>query len=273
MHSDNPSTLSSTSFSADGEEFVSVIEHRTEGYTIELNSYYRPRTFVIQAGDNMLVAAAAPLLSVVSRIRRTASYTNIHELYDNLVHEVNAFTSNAQRYHYNTKDIIIARYVLTSILDEAITATEWGNQTWPADQLTLHFFADSTSSERLFTILKQLMLEPQTYVELLELFYICLNIGLCHQLQHKQPKHQALIVEQLYQIIAKQREESTVSHEARSQHVLTDASRSVRKSGLFMLVSVLLSIALYQGFTQLLKTNEIPLLQQLLDITEANPHD
>lgn len=142
------------------------------------HSHYTSKLYTSTIGVNPLVAAASPILSLMGRLRSATHPYEISELYLDLIHEIKSFESHAQRLNYRAENILIARYLLTSTLDETILNTAWGKESeWEKHKLLMFFQQEEWGGERFFVILERLEEEPLFYVDLLELAYICLSLG------------------------------------------------------------------------------------------------
>jgi type VI secretion system protein ImpK len=227
---------------------------------IEIHSYYRAKTFVTQPGINPLCSAAAPLLAFIPRIRQTLDYANVEELQQNLIHELNAFASHARRYHYPEKQVQIARYLLTSTLDEIISNTLWGKN-WLPYRLTNHSFGEHTEHEPMLAGLTRLLYSAKDYRDILELFYICLNLGYCSQAltQHGEQNKIEQLSNQLYQVIRQHRQSTATTPKQRIKRKPINLSYPI----LALLLSIFLLLGVYQGFNYLLRLSSHSLLQQL----------
>ncbi|HMR03875.1 MAG TPA: type IVB secretion system protein IcmH/DotU, partial [Candidatus Competibacter phosphatis] len=77
-------------------------------------------------GLNPLEAAAAPLLSLIMRLKNTHSHPDPERLRRRMIEEMKAFTVNARNAGVHEKTVFRARYVLCTTLDEVVLNTPWG---------------------------------------------------------------------------------------------------------------------------------------------------
>lgn len=141
-------------------------------------AYYRSKAFVSTIGVNPLIAAAAPLFFLVEKIQNLTTTPNLTQLRTDLLHEVKAFETQAQQHGYRSKMLIAARYVLCTWVDELISRTTWGRDlTWQLQTLVEQPTADIKENRSFFLVLNHCLQDPSTYVDLLELLYLCLSLG------------------------------------------------------------------------------------------------
>lgn len=136
-----------------------------------------PREALV-GGSNALVAAAAPLLMLAGRLRSQIAHPNVEALRLQLDTELRAFDERVRQATVPADDAIAARYVLCTVLDEAVLNTPWGAQSgWAGRSLLVTFHRESSGGEKFFQILDRVMTEAPRYLGLLELLHACLALG------------------------------------------------------------------------------------------------
>lgn len=129
-------------------------------------------------GANALVAAAAPLLMLAGRLRTQIAHPNVEALRLQLDTELRTFEERLRQAAVAADDAIAARYVLCTVLDEAVLNTPWGAQSgWAGRSLLVTFHRESSGGEKFFQILDRVMSEAPRYLGLLELLHACLALG------------------------------------------------------------------------------------------------
>ncbi|WP_119628806.1 type IVB secretion system protein IcmH/DotU [Methylocaldum marinum] len=130
-------------------------------------------------GENPLVAAALSLLSLVSRLRNTAVHHAVAELQQQLVNELRSFENRALQQGTVPEHTRIASYALCTLLDETVLNTPWGAQSqWGHQSLLVIFHKEAWGGEKFFQFLDHLVRQPAQNLNLIELFWLCLNLGL-----------------------------------------------------------------------------------------------
>jgi type VI secretion system protein ImpK len=129
-------------------------------------------------GLNSLEAAAAPLLSLIMRLKNTASHPDPERLRLRMIEEIKAFTANARNQGIHEKTAFRARYVLCTTLDEVVLNTPWGRASdWSENSLLITFHNETWGGEKFFELLDAIILDPRKNLYLLELMYLCLAFG------------------------------------------------------------------------------------------------
>ena len=129
-------------------------------------------------GPNPLVAAASELLSLVVGIRHSMAEYDLPVLHARLSAGVKAFEANALYSGCERGQVMSARYVLCTVLDEAISSSEWGNENDGSQKSLLGRFHNETlGGANVFQLIDRLCLEPAKNLYLLELLYVSLSLG------------------------------------------------------------------------------------------------
>jgi type VI secretion system protein ImpK len=133
---------------------------------------------VIQNGLNPLVVAASTILTVSSRLRTMLEHNDIPGLQRQLIDEIKKFEYSAKQKRVTPEQIVPARYLLCTMLDEIVLHTPWGaNSRWSEHSLLSQFHNETGGGEKCFLVLQKMLEAPAQHLEVLELFYLCLGLG------------------------------------------------------------------------------------------------
>ena len=140
------------------------------GHMLEAQSF--------RAGLNPVVSAAWALLSEVVGLRVCSGRENLGTLNDRLSLAVTQFETRALQGGVESSQVMSARYVLCSAIDEAVVTTPWGAQSeWPKMSLLSRFHNETFGGEKVFQLLERLSRDPVKHLAILELLYLCLSLG------------------------------------------------------------------------------------------------
>ncbi|MBA4109014.1 MAG: type VI secretion system protein TssL [Leptothrix sp. (in: Bacteria)] len=133
---------------------------------------------LMSASLNPLVSAAAPLLNAAPRIRAMAQHPNPAGLKDALADGLRKFEAQCRQRGLPNEQVIAARYVLCTLLDESAASTPWGSSgAWSAQSLLVQFHNEAWGGEKVFQLMSKLAENIETNRDLLELLYVCLAFG------------------------------------------------------------------------------------------------
>ena len=133
---------------------------------------------VFNISFNPLVAASALLLSEVVRLKTHASAENFDALNERLNVAIKLFEHRALQEGVEGGQVMAARYVLCTVVDEAVVTTPWGNESaWSQMSLLSSFHNETFGGEKFFQLLEHLSRNPVKHLAMLELMYICLSLG------------------------------------------------------------------------------------------------
>lgn len=137
-----------------------------------------PSEFKIQGGLNPLVAAASVILTVSNRLRSTLEHGDIPNLQRQLIDEIKQFEQAAKNKQIASEQILPARYLLCTMLDEIVLNAPWGaNSLWGQHSLLSQFHNETGGGEKCFSVLQRMLEAPASHLEVLELFYLCISLG------------------------------------------------------------------------------------------------
>jgi len=130
------------------------------------------------ASLNPLVQAAAPLLSAAPRLRAMVRHPNPAALRASLVDSIQRFETTARSLGLPNEQVVAARYVLCTLLDESASSTPWGGSgAWSSQSLLVQFHNEAWGGEKVFQLLQRLAENPAQHRNLLELVYTALSLG------------------------------------------------------------------------------------------------
>jgi type VI secretion system protein ImpK len=136
----------------------------------------------IPGGDDVLIAAATPLLLFMARLRNTANPPDAGDLYQRTVRQIRAFEQEARDKGVPLEQLRPAHYALCASLDDVVLNTPWGNSgSWAERSLVSTFHQEVRSGERFFDVLKQMCANPGRFLPVIKLMYLCMSLGFVGQ--------------------------------------------------------------------------------------------
>ena len=134
---------------------------------------------LMTASLNPLVSAASPLLSAAPRIRAMVQHPNPAGLKDALADGVRKFEAQARAEGLPNEQVVAARYILCTLLDESAASTPWGGSgVWANQSLLVLFHNEAWGGEKVFQLMSKLAENIPGNRNLLELMYVVLAFGL-----------------------------------------------------------------------------------------------
>lgn len=131
------------------------------------------------SGLNPLVRAANPLLALIVPLRHMAMHSNLEDLRQQLIAAIKHFEAEARAAQVDMEAVAAARYALCTFLDETISSTPWGgNNAWSSRSMLVTFHNEAFGGEKFFLIMQKLAQNPKANLNVLELMYLCLSLGM-----------------------------------------------------------------------------------------------
>jgi len=129
-------------------------------------------------GLNPLEQAAGPLLTLLTRLRNTIAHPAPASLRAQLLTCLRQFEARAEAAGIARNDVLLARYVLCTALDEAVLSTPWGSASdWGKQSLLITEHKEAWGGEKVFQLLDHCLQSPRERLYLLELLYLCICLG------------------------------------------------------------------------------------------------
>ncbi|MBK9235344.1 MAG: type VI secretion system protein TssL [Rhodoferax sp.] len=127
---------------------------------------------------NPLVSCASSLLGLVGHLRTLSQAPNVEALRNSVADAVRRFEAAANRAGVSNENIVAARYVLCTALDESVSNTPWGVQAaWSKRSMLVQFHNETWGGEKVFQLLAKLAQDVSANRQLLELIYCVLALG------------------------------------------------------------------------------------------------
>ncbi|SHL33884.1 DotU family type VI secretion system protein [Phytopseudomonas punonensis] len=130
-------------------------------------------------GLNPIEAAAGPMLALLTRLRSTISHPAPASLRAQLLGYLRQFEDKARAAGVAQDEVMLARYVLCTALDEAVLSTPWGSASdWSKQSLLITLHNEAWGGEKVFQLLDHCLQNPRQRLNLMELLYLCISLGM-----------------------------------------------------------------------------------------------
>ncbi len=225
--------------------------------------------------SNLLLSCASPILAMLAPLRASSYHADPAGLRDSFSELVRNFEARANSSQLPREQIVGARYLLCTLIDELAASTPWGSGgIWARDTLLLRFHNETWGGEKVFQLLSKVAEKPQANRDLLELFYVCISLGLegrYRVIDNGRAQSDALR-ERLFQMLR-----DSAPAPDQSLALRTDLA-GVARSGWFegipaWVIGVLCTVfglALYAGFSMLLNRDSDPAFGAIMQLKFAS---
>ena len=210
-------------------------------------------TYAVTSGLNPLVAAANPLLNIIPQLRASMEHPDPNALRERLAHGIRDFEARARAAGAPTEKVIAARYALCTLIDENAANTPWGaSGAWAQHGLLALLHGEVGGGEKFFQLLARLAENPQANVDVLELMYVCLQLGFegRYRVVEGGSRQLEAIRQRLLSIIRKQRGEYERDLSGNWRGITTGTQARLGWMPLWVVwgVTILLLLGIYLGF-------------------------
>ena len=129
-------------------------------------------------GLNPVVNAASTLLSLMAKLRNTATHANVTGLFSQVSQELKQFEARLKQEGTRPEIVLASRYCLCAVIDEVVLNTPWGaNSGWGQKTLLSVFHNETAGGEKFFLILERMKQSPGENLHVLELLYLLISFG------------------------------------------------------------------------------------------------
>ncbi len=130
------------------------------------------------ASSNPLLAAAAPLLILLGRLRTGLVEMQAAPLMDHVTREIDQFERNLLQAGINPHEAAVAKYVLSGTADDIVQNLPGADRgDWLQYSMVARFFGKRDSGVGFFQETEKAMQAPGQYYNLLGLILTCLSLG------------------------------------------------------------------------------------------------
>ncbi|MGO4728589.1 MULTISPECIES: type VI secretion system protein TssL, long form [unclassified Inquilinus] len=160
-------------------------------------------------GVSPITAAAAPLLSLLARLRNVFTVPDPAALRDSTIQEMRRFEKALRDQSLPMEQIRLSHYALCASIDDVVQNTPWGSRgPWADASLVSTFHQEVRSGERFFDLLGQLRQNLGMFLPVVELMYLCMSLGMQgrYRLTARGPAELDRVREETYVAIMRQRQ-------------------------------------------------------------------
>ena len=220
------------------------------------------------SGLNPLVALANPLLALVPQIRASVSHPDPAGFRQTLLQQLLAFEEAAGKRGIKAETVLVARYALCTLIDEAVSSTPWGGTAqWMRESLLVTFYRETGGGEKFFLLLNKMAEQPGANIDLLEFFYACLALGFEGRFRVIDGGRAQLeqTRERLYELIRRQRQQEDPDLSVRWKGIETKLRRLSGGMVLWLTLSgcALILAAVYLSYLFSLAGKSAPIKSEL----------
>ncbi|MCG8316042.1 MAG: type IVB secretion system protein IcmH/DotU [Pseudomonadales bacterium] len=223
------------------------------------------------SSDNPLLSAAQLLLNELVSLQLSTEQKDIYEYREELAGAIREFEFECSSHPIDEELIVYSRYILCTALDEMVNKTPWsGKGEWNRHSLLAQYHGETGGGEKFFELLDHLLVHAARHLFVLELIFVCLNLGFEGKYHVLQRGHAQLesIKDNLFQVIRLQKgdPEPQLSENWRG---ITDKRNPMSRyipAWVFVVVSTLVGIGIYSGFNYLIVENANQVIHDIQQI-------
>ncbi|MDK2126554.1 DotU family type VI secretion system protein [Parachitinimonas caeni] len=229
-----------------------------------------------RVGMNPLLKCANPVLYMVGHLRQSQHHPDPSALRDYLADRIREFEDVARADGIRHENVIAARYVLCTFLDEVVASTPWGGSgIWSRHSLLVMFHNETWGGEKFFQLLSKLAENPAGNLDVLELMYSCLCLGFegRYRVVDGGGAQLELLRRRLLELLRKQRGAAERDLSPNWKGVVTETVRKFAAVPLWVVVAVGCAVlmAIYMAFVLRLNAQSDPVFVAIQNLRAKAP--
>lgn len=129
---------------------------------------------------NTVLQHASDLFALLAYFRQADNRAQLDcaQLQTRIYQLMTEFEAVLKSDNVNHETINLAKYALTALIDETIMLSNWHEKlTWMSQTLQWHYFGEHAAGEGFFKRLSELRQQGIDNVYLIELYYVCMQLG------------------------------------------------------------------------------------------------
>lgn len=216
--------------------------------------------------DSPLLFASKEIFKETYKIMKQKSVSDVQGISNLMSKQIDDFSNVAIAQGVSSENVHIARYLLTTFIDEMFSLAVWAKHNdWAGVNLLGRYFNEGYGGANFFALLKSFESDPTRFIHLMELAYVCLSFGFGGMYKQEKNNIQDLnaVKENLYRQIktTKPKKEKFYSNHPAAQRHHKLYSKLSHK--IILAVSLLLMLVIYTVFTYTVDNNEATLINML----------
>src|SRR6201996_4367801 len=222
-------------------------------------------------GLHPLGAHGSGLRNTLPPSRRSLRHADPAGLRDYLLRAITEFEARARAAGATPEHVLISRYCLCTMIDEAVANMPWGaSPEWVQQSLLVTLHREGFGGEKFFQLLEKAMEDPRRNIDLLELMYVCIALGFEGRYSVIENGRQQLdaLRDRLHNVIRRERGEFERDLSGKWKGVQRVAKPLVRRLSVWLVLAAvaLLLFVLYLVFALVLASKSDPVFHALAAI-------
>jgi type VI secretion system protein ImpK len=183
-------------------------------------------------GSRELTGLCTDLFLIIIRMREAEDLGDPAALRKLINYYLELFRKNCEALKLTPASIDESKYALIALMDETVLSVPGAcRDYWMSRPMQLDYFGDNIAGQEFFNKMQNLLVQPETKKDVLEVYYLCLALGFEGKYKISNPEERLAILEDLGRKLRRTR--IRVSSEL-SPHGKRADSGKLKKKGVFL---------------------------------------
>ena len=242
----------------------------------DLNRGHKIPLAAFKIGVNPIIDAATTLLSLAIELKQATQISNINMLHKQCMSHIKEFEQQLRQDETDADTIAEARYAICSLLDEIVLNAPWGaNSIWSTKSLLSVFYKQTWGGEQFFKIIDERVKNPINNQYLLELLFLCLQLGFKGKYRVQENGFERLEVEKerLFAVLKKIQPEHSKELSPHWRSNVTDLIENQRRIPLWAVavLSIAILLGVYINYSYQLSRQAEPVYNSIAGLVPDAP--
>lgn len=146
----------------------------------------------------------APCFTLILQLRASYEFGDADVLRRRIKDLFDQAERDGLRSEVPSEDLRSAKFALVAFIDETILSSEWSQKDyWVAKPMQLELYDRYDAGEEFFVRLDNLLGDPRTHAQVLEVYYMCMTLGFKGRYLLHDQERLRILIEETYSALAK----------------------------------------------------------------------
>jgi len=172
----SPAGASPAASSPSGEDEVPDLDTTVVGLDYQMT--FKRLSANAESNLHSLVGMVSPFISIVARVRKSTHLKDVEEFRNFCIEQIRQYEMRHFGLEDNSKMEFYASFGLCCVVDEFVANTPWGHEAkWGSRSMLMEFHKQELGGEVFFDLLDEMMRNPAENESVMEMFFVCLDLG------------------------------------------------------------------------------------------------
>jgi len=161
--------------------FDTNTDYKTTTVSKQTSTFKRSRinkTNIYDISNNPFINSAASILKFVLEVNKEQNIEDSKDIREVYIEKIDKYEEDLDKQKIDEKEQLTTKYILCTFIDEIMNTTSLrNNNNWSNNSMLSIYFNETYGGDNFFNMLDKFLKAPAKYIHILELMYVCINLG------------------------------------------------------------------------------------------------